>query len=79
MQNFPKNQNFLPPDTHTFFREFCIRTKWMTSDGNNILESTNSIYYPEKIYKLVEVGKEIRDSSYLAEPFTETMNINEVK
>ena len=51
----------------------------MTSDGNNILESTNSIYYPEKIYKLVEVGKEIRDSSYLAEPFTERMNINEVK
>ena len=40
-QNFPKNQHFLPPDTHTyvcesggkkcyFFEKFCVRTKWMT-------------------------------------------------
>ena len=39
-QNFPKNQHFLPPDTHTymcvsegkkcyFFGKFAERTKWM--------------------------------------------------
>ena len=42
IQNFPKKQHFLPPDTHTyvcvsgckkfyFFGKFCVSTKWIIS------------------------------------------------
>ena len=49
-QNFPKNQEFLPPDMHMyvcvpgatkcqFFGKFYVRTKWMTPLKENLKES----------------------------------------
>ena len=43
---FPKNQHFLPPDTHTF-RKFCMRTKRMNSRRNS-REGMSSIDTPEE-------------------------------